>query len=253
MIKAITFDLWDTVFINDSDEPKRTAAGRLSKPLERRQLLKKYLDKYESVSSETVTAVYDAVDAAFKKVWYEEHNTWQVRERLELVLTGLKRRLPDDELNELVRLHEEMELEFRPDFAPGVHKAVQSLHERYKLAVISDTIFSPGRTLRKILEGEGLLKYFDVFIFSDEFGRSKPEPALFQAACKDLGVEYGELVHIGDREHNDILGPQKLGIQSILCKAVLDRGRGHTRAAAVFEKYEDLPAIIENLNSRGSS
>ena len=73
MIKAITFDLWDTVFINDSDEPKRTAAGRLSKPLERRQLLKKYLDKYEAVSSETVTAVYDAVDAAFKKVWYRNN------------------------------------------------------------------------------------------------------------------------------------------------------------------------------------
>jgi len=253
MIKAITFDLWDTVFINDSDEPKREAAGRLSKTLERRQLLKKYLDKYEPVSLEMVTAVYDAVDAAFKKVWYEEHNTWQVSERLELILTGLKRHLPEDELNELVRLHEEMELEFRPDFAPGVHEVLQILHEKYKLAVISDTIFSPGRTLRKILDGEGLLKYFDVCIFSDELGRSKPEPALFQAACKDLSVTCRELVHIGDREHNDILGPQKLGAQAVLCRAVLDRGRGRTSASAAFEKYEDLPAIIERLNSQGGS
>ena len=250
MIRAITFDLWDTVFIDDSDEPKRKAAGRPSKPLERRQLVKKYLDKYEPVTAEIVTAVYDTVDAAFKKVWYEEHNTWKVKERLELVLKGLGRSLPEEDLKELVRLHEEMELEFRPDFAGGVHKAIQSLHEKYKLAVISDAIFSPGRALRNILEGEGLLKYFDVFIFSDEIGRSKPEASVFQAACNSLGVECGEVIHIGDREHNDIRGPKRLGMQSVLCKAVLDRSEGPTQAAASFDNYEDLPAVIENLNNR---
>ena len=36
MIKGITFDLWDTVFIDDSDEPKRKKAGRPTKSVERR-------------------------------------------------------------------------------------------------------------------------------------------------------------------------------------------------------------------------
>jgi HAD superfamily hydrolase (TIGR01549 family) len=240
MIKAITFDLWDTVFVDDSDEPKRKAAGRPPKPIERRQLLKQYLDKHQAVP----------LDAAFKKVWYEQHITWSVRARLELILNALGRTLPADEMKELVRLHEEMELEFRPDFAAGVQEALKILHQKYRLAVISDTIFSPGRTLRKILQGGGLLDYFDVLIFSDEFGRSKPEPALFQAVCAELGIKCTELVHIGDREHNDVTGPQALGIRSVLCTAVLDRGSAETRAAAKFNMYKDLPAIIEKLNSQ---
>ncbi|GIT27925.1 MAG: hypothetical protein CM1200mP41_39690 [Gammaproteobacteria bacterium] len=31
MIKAVTFDLWDTVIHDDSDEPKRAAQGLRSK------------------------------------------------------------------------------------------------------------------------------------------------------------------------------------------------------------------------------
>ena len=248
MIKAITFDLWDTVFIDDSDEPKRRAAGRPPKALERRQLVKKFVDKHNQISMELVTVVYDTIDAAFKKVWYEQHNTWRVQERLELILKGLGRNLPPEDMKELVKLHEEMELEFRPDLVTGVHEAVETLSKKYKLAVISDTIFSPGRTLRRILQDEGLLDCFDFFVFSDEFGFSKPEPALFQAVCDGLGISYNELIHVGDREHNDILGPQKLGVRSILCTAALDRGSAHTRAVATFNNYKELPAIIEKLN-----
>lgn len=248
MIKAISFDLWDTVFIDDSDEPKRMAAGKPPKKVERRQLVKKFIDKHSPVSMEVVTAVYDAVDAAFNKVWYENHNTWRVKERLELVLKGLGRSLPAKEMDELVQLHEEMELEFRPDFVPGVVDVVKTLHKKYRLAVISDTIFSPGRTLRKILQGGDLLDCFDAFIFSDEIGCSKPEPILFHTVCNSLGVACKELVHIGDREQKDVLGPQKLGIRSILCTASIDRGSDHTQAEAIFNDYKDLPAIIEKLN-----
>lgn len=248
MIKGITFDLWDTVFIDDSDEPKRKAHGKPPKPVERRQLVKQYIEKYSPVSVDLVNSVYDAIDAAFKKVWYEQHITWSVQERIELVLKGLNRILPAAEMKELVRLHEEMELEFRPDFVPGVHQAVKTLHKKYKLAVISDTIFSPGRTLRKILQAEDLLECFDVFIFSDEYGCSKPESSVFHAACDGLGIKPHELVHIGDREHNDILGPKKLGIRPILCTAAINRGSDNTQAVATFNRYKDLPVIIEKLN-----
>ena len=38
MIRAITFDLWDTIVIDDSDEPKRAAQGLSSKPVARETL-----------------------------------------------------------------------------------------------------------------------------------------------------------------------------------------------------------------------
>ena len=247
-IKAVTFDLWDTVFIDDSDEPKRKASGRATKTIERRRLVHKFVNMHSHVSQEIVNAVYDTADAAFGSVWHDQHVTWTVSERLSIVLKGLGQTLPESEMDELIRYHEEMELEFRPDFVPGVHDAIKTLHKNYKLGVISDAIFSPGRVLRTLLEGESLLQYFELFVFSDEIRHSKPEPAVFQAAFKGFDIEPGELVHIGDREHNDIAGPQLLGAKTILCAAAIDRDSTNTHAEAIFSNYRDLPNIIQTLN-----
>ncbi len=247
-IKAITFDLWDTVIRDDSDEPKRKAAGRPSKKEERRELVHRFCSAHGHLSRELVNGVYDAADAAFNKAWKDQHVTWTVKERLEIVLKGLGRTLPDIELAELVRLHEEMELEFRPDIVPGVGEALKQLHEKYRLGVISDAIFTPGRALRMILSDAGLFGYFEQFIFSDETGRSKPDPMAFQDAIDAFGIKPGELAHIGDREHNDIDGPHRAGARAVLCTAAIDRGSAGTKAEAVFGDYRELPDIIEKIS-----
>jgi len=169
-ISAVTFDLWDTVIVDDSDEPKRAAKGLLSKYLTRRELVWKFLEQHEPVDREMVDVAYGTADAAFRRVWYGHSSTWSVSERLEVILKGLDRTLPTREMEELVRLHEEMEFEIQPDLAPGIVEAIRELHGKYKLGVISDTIFSSGRVLRKLLKANDIEQYFDVFIFSDEAG-----------------------------------------------------------------------------------
>jgi len=248
MIKGLTFDLWDTVFIDDSDEPKRVLAGKSSKALERRRLVRQFLQRYQPVDARLIDAVYTAADAAFRKVWHDQHVTWTVRERLEVILKGLRRELPEADLAELIRLHEEMELEFRPDFVAGVSEALEKLHKTYRLGVISDAIFSPGRCLRTLLRDGGLLDYFEVFVFSDEFGFSKPEPRVFAEACRLMQLKPDEIAHIGDREHNDILGPKQFGMHAILCMASLDRNSQQTQADAVFADYARLPGILKSID-----
>ena len=250
MIKAITFDLWDTVFIDDSDEPKRKAAGRLPKKEERRLLVLKFGRKHKDISKELVDSVYDSVDISFRKVWHEQFVTWKVFERLDIIFKALKIDLSATEMNEIVKLHEEMELEFRPDFIDGVGTAIEELHKTYKLGVISDAIFSPGRVLRELLKGEGLLNFFDHFVFSDEIGNSKPQPIVFESAYKNFGIHPNELIHIGDREHNDILGPKNVGANAILCTAAINRGSENTKAAAIFSNYKDLPDVVEAIRKR---
>jgi len=250
VVQAVTFDLWDTVFIDDSDEPKRAARGLPPKPVERRNLVHQFLLRHNPVSKELVDTAYDTVDAAFRQVWYGQNVTWTVRERLSVLLKGLQRDLPAAELDELIRLHEDMELEFRPDLAAGVAEALQNLHGKYKIGVISDAIFSPGRALRKLLEHYDILKFFDAFVFSDEIGCSKPEPAAFEAAAKALDVSPSEIVHIGDRELKDIDGPHVVGGLAVLCTVVKDRAGKNTKADAVCRDFEDLPAILEKLNSQ---
>ncbi len=247
-IRAITFDLWDTVFIDDSDEPKRAAQGLAPKLVERRNLVQQFLDRHEPISRELIDIAYSTTDAAFHHVWYEQNVTWTVRERLSVLLKGLNRYLPEPEFDELIRLHEEMELSVRPDLAPGIAKALSSLQGNYKMGVISDAIFSPGRALRQLLDYYDILRFFSAFIFSDEIGCAKPHAAVFEAAAKLLGVKPNEIVHVGDRELKDIEGPHTVGARAILCTVVNDRCSENTEADAICNNFMDLPAILEKLN-----
>ena len=249
-IQAVTFDLWDTIIVDDSDEPKRVEKGLLSKYLTRRELVREFLEKHEPITKERVDASYAATDAAFRKVWYDHNVTWPVDERLEIVLKGLGRTLPTEEMAELVRLHEEMELEIQPDLAPGIVEAIKELHGKYKLGVISDTIFSSGRVLHKLLQANDIAQYFDVFIFSDEMGYSKPDSRTFIAAAQELGVDITKIAHVGDRDAKDIKGPQGLGAMGIYSTVVNDRGSGKTSADAICRDYANLVKVVDSLNIR---
>lgn len=248
MIKAITFDLWDTVIIDDSDEPKRKSRGISSKPVERRDLVYNALKKKKPIPRIKVDTAYNAVDTAFRHVWYNNYVTWSVKERLQILIKGLDRDLSEKNLLKLVQQHEEMELDIKPDLAPGITDALDILHRKYRLGVISDTIFSPGHTLRHLLDHYNIKKYFDTFTFSDEIGRAKPDPAVFKSAANSLSVKINEIVHIGDREEKDIDGAHAVGAKAIFTTVVKNRGSSKTKADAICTDYTELPSIIDKLN-----
>jgi putative hydrolase of the HAD superfamily len=250
-IRAVTFDLWDTVLVDDSDEPKRKQQGLLPKPQERRRLVLEFLEKHAPISKEEIDSAYNAVDRAFNHDWHQNNHTWTVTRRMERLLAEMKRELPQDELAELVRLHEEMELSVRPDLAPGVREVLHALRGKYRLGVISDTIFSPGRTLRRILEEEDLLELFEAFAFSDEVGASKPDRKMFDAAADQLGIKPGQMLHVGDREKNDVAGPQAVGARAVLVTVVKDRRSGPSKADAICEDYRELPGLVDSINAGG--
>jgi len=247
-VKVVCFDLWDTVLMDDSDEPKRSRQGLPPKRVERRDLVEHFLARHAPVERALVDCAYGTADAAFREVWHNQHVTWTVETRLRVVLAGLNRELPERELRELVRLHEDMELGVRPDLVPGAAEALGVLHQRYTLAVVSDAIFSPGRALRELLAGYGLSDYFSAFAFSDEVGRSKPAAEMFLRAAELTGCRAGEMVHIGDREHNDIAGAKDAGARAVLMTAAVDRGSAHTRADAICRNFAQLPEIIGSLD-----
>ncbi len=249
-VRAVTFDLWDTVFIDDSDEARRRELGLATKPQARREMVFEFVNRQASVPRQNIDIAYAAADAAFGKVWHELSVTWTVRQRLEVVLAGFSQILPGHEMAELVRRHEEMELQTPPDLAPKIDSALESLHAKYRLGVVSDTIFSPGRALRELLDKYDLLRHFDAFAFSDEVGRSKPHATMFAAVARDLGVALDGIVHVGDREPNDVAGPHGVGARAVLTTVVKDRGSATTRADAVCGDYAELHKIIDSLQER---
>ncbi len=246
-IRAITFDLWDTMIRDNSDEPQRKARGLGTKTEDRRRILHAALESDAPIAFETVATAYDVADAAFNKVWKEHHVTWTQRERLHVLLAGLGRTLPEDAFDRVVAEIEDMEIDVPPEAVAGIDAALAALAGRYKLCVVSDAIVSPGRVLRRLLAHHGLEKYFDGFVFSDEIGCSKPDPRMFHAAAEQLGVDLGRMVHIGDRDHNDVKGPQALGMKAVLFTAVRDVDEKTTSADAICRDHADLPAIIDRL------
>jgi len=246
-VRVISFDLWDTVFVDDSDEPKRCRQGLPSKLVERRELVHRFLSKHAPVDRALIDCAYDTVDAAFRQVWRYQHFTWSVETRLRVLLAGLKRELPQEELRELVRLHEEMELRVRPDLVPGVAEVLRTLGRRFTLVVVSDAIFTPGHALRELLADYGLRELFSAFVFSDEVGCAKPAPGMFRRAAELTACRLDELVHVGDREHNDIAGAKDAGARAVLFTAVVDRDSAGTRADAVCRDFGQLPGIIDAL------
>ncbi len=247
MIKAITFDLWDTVIHDESDEPKRAAQGLAAKPRARREALRQALERQAPITRECVDLAYDVQEAAFRHVWHHQHVTWTVAERLNVVLAGLGRELPEDDYHLLETALAEMELQVRPDPIAGMHAALESLAAHYPLAVVSDAIYTPGCGLRKWLEAEGLLQYFSAFAFSDEIGHSKPHRSMFAHVASELGVEIPQMVHIGDRDHNDIKGPQALGMQAVLFTVTRDNDKEITSAEAICDDPATLVDIIQRL------
>ena len=247
MIRAITFDLWDTVIHDDSDEPKRAAAGLPSKREARRALVREALAAHSALPAEIVGAAYDVADAAFTKVWHDQHVTWTVAERLSVLLGGLGCELSEAALDTVTARIEEMELDVMPDPVPGIGDAIETLAARFPLAVVSDAVHAPGRCLREWLERHRLLRHFRAFAFSDEVGRSKPHPDMFNRAAVGLGVDVSEMLHIGDREHNDVRGPHALGMKAILFTATRDRDRAGSTADAVCERAADLAATVDRL------
>ena len=247
MIKAITFDLWDTVIHDASDEVKRHALGLRSKRDERRHQVWTALQRLSPIDYEQVVLAYDVTEAAFNRVWKSHYCTWTVRERLRVLLNGLDRTLPEDEFVSLVEAHEQMEAKVPPDLVEGMNDVIASLSALYPLAVVSDAIVSPGKHLRTILDHHGVLEHFKAFAFSDELGHSKPHRAMFASVAQQLGVNIEQLLHIGDRDHNDVKGSQALGMATILFTATRNADEYNTSADAICASAADLPAAIEAL------
>jgi HAD superfamily hydrolase (TIGR01549 family) len=247
-ITAVTFDLWDTIIDDESDEPKRAKQGLRTKPDERHHLVLEALNKHQPISSEDLAIGYGVVNAAFVKCWKGHSITWTAKERLSVLLTGLGRTLPEAELDALAYAQELLELDVPPSPIDGARDAVAELASRYKLCVISDTIITSGAGLREWLEIYDMKQFFSGFAFSDEVGNSKPNRAMFDSAANQLGSKFSQMVHIGDRDHNDIKGPQALGMRGVLFTAKRDMDKGTTSADAICDRHADLPAIIDALS-----
>jgi putative hydrolase of the HAD superfamily len=249
VLKAITFDFWDTIVKDQSDEPKRAARGLPPKAQIRTDLLAAEIQKYHpSVTSQQVRAALQHATDNYHRRWKIEHFTPTVPTRLRVAYAylGLD---PTPGFKTVVHQFEELKTYVPPDFAPNIRSALAELSASYRLGIISDTGYTAGRVVRHLLEQEGLLHYFSHFSFSDEVGAAKPSSLIFRHAATGLDVPPTQLLHIGDREDNDVGGALAAGAAAILYTGCIDRGSATTRASAVCRNFADLPQLLTRMSA----
>lgn len=152
----------------------------------------------------------------FHRIWLNYQRTPEIRELLNHILDELQIQATENEKQYLVTQFEESLWEGPPQLAEGAAEIIPELANRYPLAIISDTMYSPGRVLRKYLKKKQLYEFFQAFIFSNETGFSKPNPKAYHQALQQTKSKVEESWHIGDRLDTDIAGAKEVGMNAVL-------------------------------------
>lgn len=97
--------------------------------------------------------------------------------------------------------------------AAGALAAVKALG--LSAGLISNAGLTPGFVLRQVLDSYGLLQHFDALIFSDEAELSKPNAAIFRHALDEMGIDAAEAAFVGDQPLLDVHGAQQAGLWSV--------------------------------------
>jgi putative hydrolase of the HAD superfamily len=103
---------------------------------------------------------------------------------------------------------------------PDVLPALARLQERFLVGSITNGVAN--------LEVIGMARHFTVSLAAASFGRAKPDPAIFLAACEALGVAPAEAVYVGDDLRLDVAGAQQAGMRAVW----LNRKGGQEHLAA---------------------
>jgi HAD superfamily hydrolase (TIGR01549 family) len=207
-LRAVTFDFWSTL-VDGNVTPERTAA-RLAR-------------LHAAIVGAGHACTADELRVGFQRTF--ERVTSEARESLRDIgppgrwaLLAAELGIPDGLIPYAVVEHayEDITLEPLPDPMPYVHTAVEAMQAAgYHLGVICNTGMAGGRVLREVLRRHNLLDYFEVTVFSNEFGVAKPHPTIFEHTLAALGgIPPSQALHVGDLEELDVEGARRAGVFS---------------------------------------
>jgi len=122
-----------------------------------------------------------------------------------------------------------------PDAVPAL-EALRS----FRLAVLTngDLAFQVQK-----LQSAGLLEYFPEVFASSEAGFAKPHPEAFELACRRLGVEPGQCVHVGDNLETDAKGSARAGLMSVWLDRTVSGG-APPAGIQVIHDLSELPLLV---------
>jgi HAD superfamily hydrolase (TIGR01549 family) len=159
-------------------------------------------------------ARFDAFRAALRAVSMEilagrgdEHREVPSRERFS---RALARAGMDAALADALSAAHMRHLASLTDAPPAHAEVLAALGREHRLAVVSN--FDHAATAHAVLAGHGIAHHFATVVISADFGRRKPNPAIFHEALRRLDVAPREALYVGDTHADDVVGALGAGL-----------------------------------------
>jgi len=186
---------------------------------------------------EAIDALIPLVDQYYEDRYREDDTFWTSEQETSGVWVGMYSLLcrqlgiTEDAETLALRVYDEFGHPRRWKAYQDVVPTIERLKARgLKVGVISNW----DRRLEILLEGLGLASALDAVVSSAAVGLRKPDPRIFELACRRLGVEPGQAVHVGDHHYADIIGARSVGMTAVL----IDRHDTGTTDADISDLYE---------------
>lgn len=121
------------------------------------------------------------------------------------------------------------------ELRPGTPELLDALRARgIKTAVCTNMM--ADKQMEKIV-ALGLAGKFDAFVASEEAGRDKPAPRIFELCLEKCGCQSHEAVMVGDNRDHDVGGAMALGIHGVWINWT---GKPHARFARPHYEAADM-------------
>jgi FMN phosphatase YigB (HAD superfamily) len=222
VVKAVTFDLWETLlFERDSSDLRRRAIRRrrLTQVLSRLGL---------GISVEDVEAALKETTSSLMRIWDNNEDV----PHLDMIRIFFKHAskgkpsLKDEWLDELSKAYVSPLFEVPPYLNPDACEALEwLLNQKKQIGIICNTGMTPGTELRRFLSQAKVAKYFRVMVFSNEVGIRKPDRKIFTLTARALKARPREIVHVGDNLKTDVWGAKNAGFRAIHLSGTVGRDK----------------------------
>jgi len=220
-ITTVTFDLWQTLLLDDRDLGQARALVRLEGA---QSALAGYGEDYD------LAHIREAYQSCFRQCRDIRDGGLDVdfREQVSIFVNnidpGLAGRLERGVMDEIARYYSDSFLVHPPPAHVDAVQVLQGVKDMgLRMGLISNTGMTPGFTFRSYMEERGMLSYFHTLTFSDEVKLAKPSSEIFMMTLQLLGATPEQTIHVGDHVLNDVVGAKRCGLKTVWITGFYER------------------------------
>jgi putative hydrolase of the HAD superfamily len=130
---------------------------------------------------------------------------------------------------------------------PDAREVLTALKPRYRLGIISNTVGSGDAELTQALERAGIRSLIDALVTSRDFGKAKPDPAIYAEGARRLGVPLDATIMVGDRLDTDVLGALNAGIPAVWLRHPGTIAVPGVAPTHIIDRLSELPAWLDSF------